>query len=263
MIGLIVGAISWLVGAVADAAVSIAAALAAVWAVVGPILAAIWSALVAVWSNVLKPVWGLLREWGVEVYKVYQKYVDPIVTKIQGITKLLRRVYSTFIAPVRDLLSILEQFLTLTHLNQTALGRLLDAEFHRIDTAIGQVWAELTKPINAVLKIINEVILDAKGLLQAPLLLESTAHYMGTILDQWWASWQTSITTDWGAYLNGWKHPLTPAPGIAAGHDYLQGKPSYLAPHVDRAVLTFGRVAAGQEDQILTADLDPGPGGLT
>src|SRR5207253_4832233 len=107
----------------------------------------------------------------------------PIVDWVSRISKALRCVYQTYIQPVRDLLSILEQFLTLTHLAHTAFGQWLDGELHRIDGTIAKVWADLTKPINLLLHLVNEYILDAKGLLQAPLLLESTGRYMGTIID--------------------------------------------------------------------------------
>src|SRR5260370_15274909 len=171
----IVSVVAWIAGAVADIAAAVVAALAAVWAAIGPILLWLWNGLKFVWSDVLKPTWELLKSWGEKVYQLYKDHVKPIVDWIQGVSKTLRQVYKTFIQPIRDLISILEQFLRLTGLANTAIGSWLDGELPRLGRTLAPFWEELTKPINLLLHLANEVILDANGILQAPLLLAPPA----------------------------------------------------------------------------------------
>jgi len=199
-IGIITGIVS-IIGWVADTAATIAAAvgaaLAAVWAALAPVLLAIWHAIQFPWSAVIKPAWDFLKAWGERVYQLYKDHVQPILDVIGKVNKLLRDVYDTFVRPFLDILSVLDQFLRLTGLINTAFGRWLDGEIHRIDSVVQKMWEELTKPINLLLHLVNEYILDARGLFQAPLLLRSTERYAAHITGQLWTISLDQIKTDW------------------------------------------------------------------
>lgn len=246
-IGIITGiadVLGWLFGQVASIAAAVAAALSAVWAVLGPILIAIWHALSFAWSGLIQPAWTFVKSWGERIWQLYTDHVKPIIDKVEGVVKTIRKTYQKLVAPLRDTLSVLEQFLHLTHLTNTAVGRWLDGELKGIDSKIGQVWSELMKPINQILHLLDTYILDAKGILQAPLLLESTAAYMGFIAQQWWEAGLGTITTDWKAYLAGKAAQQPTAPSFQAGAALMAGQPSYLDPHVDHAVAVFTLTAA-------------------
>jgi len=241
----IAAAVGWFIGAVVDIAAAVAAALAAVWAAVGPILIAIWHALGGAWSNVIKPAWDFAKKWGEKIWGLYTDHVKPIIDKFQSVLKYLRKVYDIFIKPIRDLISILDQFLRLSGLINTAFGRWLDGELHAVDGALGRMWAELTKPINLLLHLVNEVILDAKGLLQAPLLLESTAEYMGYIASQWWDTSLRTIHTDWTAILNAFHTGPRIKPSFDDAGAVLQGNTSAHQAAIDHGRAVF---------QLLTSD---------
>ncbi len=240
----IVSVVAWIAGAVADIAAAVVAALAAVWAAIGPILLWLWNGLKFVWSDVLKPTWELLKSWGEKVYQLYKDHVKPIVDWIQGVAKTLRQVYKTFIQPIRDLISILEQFLRLTGLANTAIGSWLDGELHRLDGTIARMWEELTKPINLLLHLVNEVILDAKGILQAPLLLESTATYMGTITAQWWEHSIGTIKTDWKSVLDGLHTGPRIERSVSDARMIIQDGSGGLSPAMDHGKAAFDLLMA-------------------
>jgi phage-related protein len=246
-IGIVTGIIAvliWVGEAAVQIALAVAAALAAVWAVLGPILLAIWHSLAWTFNNVLKPVWDTVKKWGDEVWKLYVAHLKPIVDWIGKIAKTLRQIYTTFVQPIRDALSILEQFLRLSGLAHTAIGSWLDSELHRIDGTIARVWAELTRPINVLLHLVNEVILDVHGILQAPLLLESTATYMGHIAEQFWDKTLGTIHTNWGGILDSFHTGPAIKPSVDAATILIVDGAGELAPAVDHGVTSFHLLAA-------------------
>jgi len=240
----IIAGIVWFAGAVADVAVAVAAALAAVWAAIGPILIELWHGVGWVWDDVVKPAWDALKGWGEEVWQLYEDHVRPIIDAIQGIVKDLRDVYRTFIQPFLDILSVLDQFLRLTGLANTVFGQWLDGEIHRVDSIVQQMWAELTRPINLLLHLVNEVILDARGILQAPLLLESTAQYMGYITQQWWSTSLTTIRTDWTHVLNAFHTGPGIGSSLSSGQQLVSSGDGPLADAQAHGVTVFQALAS-------------------
>lgn len=240
----IVAVVSWLAGAVVDVAVAVGTALAAMWAALTPVLFAIWNAFSGIWSNVLLPAWGYIKSWGEEIWSLYEQHVKPIIDWLNGLLKVARDIYKTFVQPLLDALSALDQFLRVTGLTNTVFGSWLDGEIHRIDATIARLWQEITAPLNLLLHIVNTVILDARGILQAPLLLNSTAHYMGIICGQWWDVSLDTIKTDWTTNLNNFHKGPRIQPSIDAGKALVSDQASTLTDAQEHGVTIFRQIVA-------------------
>jgi hypothetical protein len=241
-IGIITGitaVVGWIVDAAASIAAAVAASLAAVWVALGPVLIAIWHAIEIPWNDVIKPAWSVLKSWGEEVYKLYEDHVKPLIDALGKVSKLLRDVYDTFVRPFEDILSVLDQFLRLTGLINTAFGHWLDGEIHRVQGLIEKVWQDLTKPINLLLHLVNEYILDARGLLQAPLLLQSTERYAAHITGQLWTVSLDQIKTDWGSILDSFHTGPRIGPSVDYGSHLIRSSVVGNADEVQHGIDAF------------------------
>lgn len=230
-IGIVTGIgalIGWLVDAAVTIAAAVGAALAAMWAVLGPILVPVWSALKGIWQDVLKPAWNKILDWGYRLQCIYFDHIKPILDKFKRVSKILRDVYATFLAPIHDLVSIVDQFLRLTGLIYTPFGQWLDGELHYFDNVLDDFWRRISDPINVLLRVVNEYILDADRLLAAPLLLQSTAKHMDVVVSQWWSSSLQTVSDDWKTGLKSLRVKQDSGGGYKAGAAFVAGQPSSL-----------------------------------
>lgn len=242
MWGVIVSIIGYIITAVTSVATAIWAALVAMWAVIAPIVIPIWTALKAVWGDVLVPFWRLvgnvfdkLREW-------WGKYLSPVTNFIKKVYEVERDLYKALFQPLLDTITRIKQFLEVTGLAHTALGKAIEDLLGHLYADINAAYQSVVQPINQVINTIETYILDAKQLLRTDLLLGSIFASIKGVWSLWWNSGIHEVTPEGKRQLKrfGRQQPVRQTHQHA--RDFLHTGSGPYAPHIQGAVQTFASV---------------------
>jgi len=229
----IVGAI---LGFLVDTAVSIAeavwAALGAVWAVVSPIFQPLVSGAEALWNDVLVPLWNTIRGWFMALKGWFDSWAGPLKTWLGKIYKVEQDLYKAFFRPVLDTISRLRQVLQLSGLSHTALGEAIEGVLSQVYVDVNNVYQSVVSPVNQLVNTIENYILQADGLINQVLLLNSVFQSFGAIWDTWWNVGIHTLTADAEQHLK----DLAKWPQPRAAHEqlttYLETGGGELEPNI-------------------------------
>ena len=185
----------WVLGILTDigtaigaAAEAVWAALVAVWSVVEPIFRPLEAVGKALWNDVLKPFWLDLEQWYCDLRLWWDHYIPIVERWFDTIHDTLQNIYDTIFRPVLDGIQKLQQFLELTHLANTDFGHALDQLLGAVRADINGIYQSISQPINEIVHTIENVIFDANGFIQAPLLIGSLVSNIGDVWNLlWWA----------------------------------------------------------------------------
>ncbi len=243
-IGLVVG---FIIEAVSTIAAAIWAALLAVWAVVGPIFGFVWAGLKAVWSDVLVPFWRLVEQVFQKLRDWWAKYLTPVTDFIKKVYQVERDLYKALFQPLLDTITRLKQFLDLTGLSHTALGRAIEDILGLLYNDINAAYQAIVQPVNSIIHTIEDFILTGGNLLRSDLLFRSIFANIGGIWSIWWNAGIKPLTADGRRLLQyfGEQHSIRSAHESAV--TYLQTKSGPYAPHIEGAIETFKRATVLEE----------------
>ena len=194
------GVVGAILGFLVDTAVSIAeavwAAMGAVWAVVSPIFSPLVSGAEALWNDVLVPLWNTIRGWFTALKGWFDSWAGPLKTWLGKIYQVERDLYKGFFRPVLDTISRLRQVLQLSGLSHTALGKAIEGVLDQVYVDVNTVYQSITGPVNSIINTIENYILQADGLINQVLLLNSVFQSIGAIWDTWWNVGIHTLTDD-------------------------------------------------------------------
>jgi len=214
----IVGSI---LGFLVDTAVSIAeavwAALGAVWAVVSPIFQPLVSGAEALWNDVLVPLWNTIRGWFTALKGWFDSWAGPLKTWLGKIYCVEKDLYKAFFKPFLDTISRLRNVLQLSGLSHTAIGEAIEGVLDRVYVDVNTVYQSVTNPVNQIINTVENYILQADGLINQFLLLNSVFASIGAIWDTWWNVGIHTLTDDAKQHLQ----DLGKWPQPRAAHDQL------------------------------------------
>jgi len=251
MWGIITAILGFVVSAAIGLAEAIWAALLAAWAVIGPIVIPIWNALRAVWSDVLQPFWRVVQHVFSKLRDWWDRFLTPVKNALTTIYQIERDFYEALFRPLLDTITRLKQFLELTGLAQTAVGRAIEDFLGQLYRDINGAYQAIVQPVNEVIRTIEDFILVGCNLLRSDLLLGSIFRDIGSIWSIWWASGIRTITPEGRHALQiaGLQHHLRELHADFTA--IVTGAGGRYAPHVDAAKDTFRKAIRLEEPENL------------
>jgi hypothetical protein len=253
MWGAIIGFFTGIWNAVETVAITVATVISTIWSIIRPILTPLWSGVQWVYGNVLKPIYQWAYEHLLKLKQLYDSYVKPVVDRIYDIIRTVRRIWESILQPIFDTISALQQFLVLTRLNQTVFGQWLDGELNKIYATFQDLDRRFLAPLNAILHVLNEIVLDIDGAFRYAIMIQTTGKHIASISRQAWNSSLNLIGSV--RFHDGTLGRLKPEPfhtTFTALQTQLESGSGPLAVNVDGARTVFLAVTGGQLDAVDT-----------
>jgi len=255
-------AISWLVNALVAVGEAIWTFFVFIWPYLLTVFKAIGHGADWVWNHAVKPFWGWAKDHLAALRKAWLDHVQPIIDQVYKVIRKIKDVWNTFVQPVYDTISALRTFLTLTHLNTTAFGRALDGALASIEADLERVRRAVFEPINKILHVLNEIVMDVDGVFRYAILVDSTGRHIASIARQWWNVSLPKIKN----YRTGGKLPSAARGHLHTQYDELaltlEDRTSYYDPMLERAGRMFAFVVAGSLDDANALAHDAGEGAI-
>jgi phage-related protein len=247
MWGILVGIFTGIWNGIETVALTLATVISTIWSIIRPILNPLWSGAKWLYGNVLKPFWQWAKDHLERLKELYDDHVKPIVDRIYSVIRQVKKFWNDLLQPVFDGISALQQLLVVTRLNQTVFGQWLDGELGKLYQILTDFDQRFLKPLNAVLHVLNDIVLDIDGAFRYAITIETTGKHINSIARQWWNTSLKNI--DSVRFGDGTLTRLKPSPfqPIVDGLvQQLEGNDSIFASNVDDARTIFGAVISGQ-----------------
>jgi phage-related protein len=186
MWGVLIGIFTGIWNGIETVALTLATVITTIWSIIRPILNPLWDAAQWTYRSILKPIWSWVSAHLDRLKQLYDEHVKPIIDGIYSVIRTVKKIWAAILQPFFDTISALQQFLTLTHLNNTIFGQWLDAELGKLYAFLQTIDAKFLKPLNAILHVLNDIVLDIDGAFRYAITIQTTGKHMASISRQWW-----------------------------------------------------------------------------
>jgi phage-related protein len=186
MWGVIVGLLTGIWNGIETVALTLATVITTIWSIIRPILNPLWDAASWTYNSVLKPMWQWVSTHLDKLKQLYDDHVKPIIDTVYKVIATIKKIWHAILQPFFDFISALQQFLVITRLNQTAFGAWLDDELHQVYQFLNQLDARFEKPLNAILSVLNDIVLDIDGAFRYAITIRTTGKHIASISRQFW-----------------------------------------------------------------------------
>jgi hypothetical protein len=218
------------IAGVKAALTAIANALARAFAVLARLGGLILNFLATLWHDIVKGIRAALQALVTGIKDIYNDVLRPLHDAIQKLRETLMRLYEQYVRPVLIALQKFRQLLAILKLFHVPFASKLDAALADIQRRITQPMLVLLGYVNQVANWIN-LILDARYLLQQPLLLNSAKANIGGLIGLGVQSMNQPIDAATLAVAQQAALPLTTQATNAAFTEFLQtGTGPFAAP---------------------------------
>jgi hypothetical protein len=248
MWGIILSAVGWLVSAVVTVAEQVWAFFVFIWPTLLAVFRPILDGVTFIWNNVLKPFWAWAQDVLAGLRDVWTKFVRPIIDQVEQIIQHVKSIWNAVVQPIFDTISAVKEFLTLTHLDRTAFGQAIDDTLNLIERDINALTSKVFAPLNAILKFLNDIVIDVDGFFRYAMMVGSIGKSINTIAHQWWHAQLKNMKAV--------RQPFQPlklkpsgnaAESIAGLVKALRGEGSHLTELHDRATKGVALIASGDD----------------
>jgi hypothetical protein len=233
------------IAGVKAALTAIANALAKAFAVLARLAGLILNFLATLWKDIVKGIRGALQGLVAAVKDIYNDVLKPLHDALQKLREAITKIYEQYVRPVLIALQKFRQLLAILKLFHIPFANKLDAALADIQRRITQPMIVLLGYVNQVANWIN-LILDARYLLQQPLLLNSAKANIGGLIGLGVQGMSAPVDPAALAAIQAANASLTTPEVHAALSEYLQtGTGSFAAPIADAGTVFNQQLLAG------------------